>query len=38
VTFENLQGDRDASNTVYVAVKADLPTGKASAGAAPSAD
>jgi spermidine synthase len=37
VTFENLQGDRDASNTVYVAVKADLPTGKASAGAAPSA-
>jgi spermidine synthase len=38
VTFENLQGDHDASNTVYVAVKADLPTGKASAGAAPSAD
>ena len=28
VTFDNLQGDRDASNTVYVAVKADLPVGK----------
>ena len=25
VTFENWQGDRDASNTVYVGVKADLP-------------
>ena len=25
VTFDNLAGDRDASNTVYVAVKADLP-------------
>jgi spermidine synthase len=38
VTFENLQGERDASNTVYVAVKADLPTGKAITGATPSAD
>jgi hypothetical protein len=25
VTFGNLQGDGDASNTVYVAVKAGLP-------------
>jgi spermidine synthase len=25
VTFDNLRGDHDASNTVYVAVKADLP-------------
>jgi len=28
VTFDNLLGDGDASNTVYVAVKADLPVGK----------
>jgi len=25
VTFDNLRGDQDVSNTVYVAVKADLP-------------
>jgi spermidine synthase len=29
VTFDNLRGDGNASNTVYVAVKADLPVGKA---------
>ena len=29
VTFDNWQGDHDASNTVYVAVKADLPIAKA---------
>ena len=28
VTFDSLRGDGDASNTVYVAVKADLPAGK----------
>jgi spermidine synthase len=27
VTFDNLAGDGEASNTVYVAVKADLPVG-----------
>jgi spermidine synthase len=27
VTFDNLAGDGEASNTVYVAVKADLPAG-----------
>ena len=26
VTFDNWRGDHDASNTVYVAVKADLPS------------
>jgi spermidine synthase len=35
VTFDNLQGDHDASNTVYVAVKADLPGQRASIDAAP---
>jgi hypothetical protein len=29
VTFDNLRGDHDASNTVYVAVKADLPAPRA---------
>ena len=29
VTFDNWQGDRDASNTVYVGVKAGLPNPKA---------
>ena len=38
VTFENWQGDRDASNTVYVGVKADLPIPKAIKGTEPSAD
>jgi spermidine synthase len=36
VTFDNLQGHHDASNTVYVAVKADLPIDKATLAAAPS--
>jgi len=36
VTFDNLRGDHDASNTVYVAVKADLPIPTANV-AAPSA-
>ena len=35
VTFDNSQGDRDASNTVYVGVKADLPIPKAIIEAAP---
>jgi spermidine synthase len=38
VTFDNSQGDHDAGNTVYVAVKADLPIEKAINEAAPSAD
>jgi spermidine synthase len=29
VTFDDWRGDHDASNTVYVGVKADLPIGKA---------
>jgi spermidine synthase len=37
VTFDNLRGDHDASNTVYVGVKADLPMQKAAIEAAPSA-
>src|SRR5207245_8503633 len=35
VTFDNLLGDHDASNTVYVAVKADLPNPTAIVDAAP---
>ena len=35
VTFDNLRGDHDASNTVYVAVKADLPAPTAIIEAAP---
>ena len=35
VTFDNLRGDHDASNTVYVAVKADLPWPEAIVEAAP---
>jgi spermidine synthase len=35
VTFDNWQGDPDASNTVYIGVKADLPVRKANTGAAP---
>jgi len=31
VTFDNWRGDHDASNTVYVAVKADLPVPEAAA-------
>ena len=37
VTFDNLRGDHDASNTVYVGVKADLPMPKAPIEVAPSA-
>jgi hypothetical protein len=35
VTFDNLQGDHDASNTVYVSVKADLPDQRPITDAAP---
>jgi spermidine synthase len=38
VTFDNALGDRDASNTVYIGVKADLPIQKASSGIEPAAD
>jgi spermidine synthase len=38
VTFDNAFGDHDASNTVYVAVKASLPIQKAMTEAVPSAD
>jgi hypothetical protein len=35
VAFDNAFGERDASNTVYVAVKADLPNRQANPGASP---
>jgi len=38
VTFDNWRGEHDASNTVYVAVKADLPVRKATPGAKPAFD
>ena len=38
VIFENAQGDHEASNTVYIGIKAELPVGKATVAAAPSAD
>jgi len=38
VTFDNLRGDHDASNTVYVAVKAELPGPRAVAAAMPASD
>jgi spermidine synthase len=38
VSFDNAFGDHDASNTVYVGVKADLPGREAAIDAAPSAD
>ena len=38
VTFDNPQRDRDASNTVYVGVKADLPIQKAILGIEPAAN
>ncbi len=38
VTFDNSRGDHEASNTVYVGVKADLPIQQASNSAAPSTD
>ena len=37
VTFDNLRRDGDASNTVYVAVKADLPVGNAAIEPLPAA-
>jgi len=37
-TFDNLRGDHDASNTVYIGVKADLPVAQAAIAAAPTAD
>ena len=36
VTFDNLQGHHDASNTVYVGITADLPIEKANVAAMPS--
>ena len=38
VTFDNLRGDHDASNTVYIGIKADLPMREAAVAAAPTAD
>src|SRR4030095_4608997 len=38
VTFDNLRGDHDASNTVYVAMKAELPGPRGVAEAMPSSD
>jgi spermidine synthase len=38
VTFDNLRGDHDVSNTVYVAVKADLPSPGAVAEATSATD
>src|SRR5882762_1151699 len=38
VTFDNLRGDHDASNTVYIGVKADLPIPEAAVAAAPTGD
>jgi spermidine synthase len=38
VTFDNLAGDGEASNTVYVAVKADPAVGEAGVEALPSTD
>ena len=38
VTFDNLAGDGEASNTVYVAVKSELPVGEATIKASPPAD
>jgi spermidine synthase len=38
VSFESAQGDYEASNTVYIGVKADLPVGKAIVASAPPAD
>ncbi len=35
VTFDNLRGDHDVSNTVYVAVKADLPLPRVAVDATP---
>jgi hypothetical protein len=38
VTFDNLRGDHDASNTVYIGVKADLPIPEAAVASAPTVD
>jgi spermidine synthase len=38
VTFDNLRGDHNASNTVYIGVKADLPISQAAVEAPPTAD
>jgi spermidine synthase len=38
VTFDNWRGERDASNTVYIGVKADLPISKAISNAEPTFD
>jgi spermidine synthase len=38
VTFDNAYGDRDASNTVYIGVKAGLPIRKADKGMSPAAE
>jgi spermidine synthase len=38
VTFDNSFGDHNATNTVYIANKADLPIRKAIAGTGPAAD
>ncbi len=38
VTFDNWRGEHDASNTIYVAVKADLPVRKPTAGVEPASD
>jgi spermidine synthase len=38
VTFDNWRGKHDASNTIYVAVKADLPVRKATPGVEPTFD
>ena len=38
VTFDNQRGDHDASNTVYIGVKADLPIPEAAVAAAPTGD
>lgn len=38
VTFDNWQGDRDASNTVYVGVKSGLPIPRATVAPVPSAN
>ena len=38
VTFDNLRGDHDASNTVYVAVKGERPGPRAAAEAMPASD
>ena len=38
VSFDNASGHPDASNTIYIGIKADLPIGRAIIDAAPSAE